>query len=373
MNGIHVFLDVLLKPTGDTTANLINNFWAKVIPAQSAWIDNYVSEVGLLHTEAANVLLWRESTLNPFKPHGYSYGWYQQTVGNPTASDMGHRWSFERDTLGSAPMRGTYFLQSALVNRPELEVVEISDSLAAALAGGYGVGLNRFVTYPTLKAYQGLAELGSLAAGGVKDGVRYAGSFIGSIVESFTPLTGQPVFVGTANATPAYYVQPSVSSTFQAGWDLQFTLQIATTPHLGLRAKGSPSPLDGGGETNTPVYVWLPVSIPRDAVGLTFEFRVEGASTNEYFAMGITNENYFTMEAKFLDDGVWTATSVIDTSDYARQDMDLFFSLNGAGPPTGKLSVRGIQFYSPSAPNEVCGKQQPSSAFLAGFSDWLAA
>ncbi len=145
LNGIHVFADLLLKPTGDTTANLVNCTWAKVIPEQSAWIDNYLSEVGLLHTEAANVLLWREPTLNPIYPHGSGYRWYSGTVGNPLGSLMGHRWSFERDSLGSAPQRGKYFLQSLDLNQSELTVTDVSAAVAAGLAGGYGVGLNRTV------------------------------------------------------------------------------------------------------------------------------------------------------------------------------------------------------------------------------------
>ena len=336
VNGVHFMLGSSFD--ADTAGNLARNFWSKVIPDRSAWIDNYLSEVGLPHSEAANVFLWRNGALGVADSHGYAYQWYAISVANPTGGPMGHRWSFERNSLGAPPARGTYFLQN--VN---------SDPWTLELAQFAYVGEPPLVAYPSLLAYRGLNALGGSVLGLYLDGIQYAGDFVANTAEMFAPLTGQPVFVGNANSTPAYYVQEPASQSYQAGWDLQFTLQGPSPSPL--RPQG-PTPADAGGDgTNCPVYVWMPVSVPVTAVGMSFEFRLEGANTNEYFTMGISNENYFTMEAKFVDDGVWNTSSVIEIPDCAGKPVQLFFALNGEGcPRQGKLSVRGIQFYSPPPP-----------------------
>ena len=339
VNGLHVFLDVLVKPTGDTTANLINNFWSKVIPDQSVWVDNYLSEVGLPHSKAANVLLWRNAALGITDSHGYACQWYAVSVVNPTGGPMGNRWSFEYAgaSLGVPPARGSYYIQSVDSDPWTLALTKLDSPGEVAIA------------YPSLQAYRGVTALGSSVFGVYMDGIQYAGEYLADTAQMFTPLDGKPVYVGTANSTPAYFVQSPAAQIYQAGWDLQFTVQQSPPPpHPGAKF---PAPRGGDGGTNGPVYVTMPVIVPREAVGVSFEFRLEGSGTNEYFTMGISNENYLTMEAKFVEDGAWNLSSVIEIPEYAGQQVQLFFGLNAdGGAPLGRLSVRGIQFYSPPPP-----------------------
>ncbi len=343
LKGIHVFLDVLLKPQGDTTADLINNFWTKVIPQQFAWADNYLSEVGLLHPEAANVLLWRKTYLNPAAPHGYAYQWYQGTVTNPLASTMGHRWSSERNSLGSAPDAPAYYLQSLDLTGSEMTVSAIPGSIAGSLSVG------RLAAYPSLKAYQGLNAIGTTVQGVYLDGIQYAGNVVANVAESFVPLNGEPVYVGAAGSTPAYFATPGMPTSFQANWDFKFTLDKAGPP--------APAPLAGfpvaarslgASLTNSP-FVIIPVAVPWNAVGMSFEFQFDGADAGSYMTMGIGEENYFTMEAKYVENGEWNGSTVIDIAQYAGQEIEIFVGLNGSAS-TGKVNVRGIQFYSPPIP-----------------------
>lgn len=193
-----------------------------------------------------------------------------------------------------------------------------------------------------------MSALGGAIESVYLDGIQFAGSLLQSVEQSFAVPSGEPVFVGNANSTPAYFVPESTPKT-QARWDLQITIQNPSSPPSGNN--GLKSATQATATANTNVYVWVPVNVPRDAVGMSFEFRLAGSGTNEYFTMGITNDNYFTMEAKFVDDGVWTPTSLIPISQYAGQSVQLFFSLNGDTPPTGVLTVRNIQFYSPPKPS----------------------
>jgi len=365
IKGIHVFLDVLYKPQGDTTADLINNFWTKVIPQQFSWADNYLSEVGLLHSEAANILLWRKTYLNPAGPHGYAYQWYQGTVTNPLGSAMGHRWSSERNSLGSAPDAPAYYLQSLDLMGSEMTVSAIPGSLAASLSAG------RLAAYPSLKAYQGLNAIGTTVQGVYLDGIQFAGNVVANVAESFAPLNGEPIYVGTAGSTPAYFGTPVTPTSFQANWDFKFTLDKSGAPQP-LAASRFPAAAQAvaASPTNSP-FVIIPVAVPWDAVGMSFEFQFEGADAGSYMTMGIGEENYFTMEARYVEDGEWSHSTVIDIAEYAGQEIEIFVGLNGSAS-TGKVNVRGIQFYSPPIPAldiATAGSQLKLAWPLSGV-DW---
>lgn len=346
IKGVHLFFDVLLKPQGDTTADLINNFWTKVIPRQFSWADNYLSEVGLLHPETANVLLWRSKYFpnQVVAQHGYAYEWYLNTVANPRGSAMGHRWSFERNSLDAAPDAPAYYLQSLVLAGSEFAVNPIPGAVAGPLSRG------RLVAYPSLKAYQGLSAIGNTVTGIYLDGIEYAGNVVADVIESFAPLNGEPVYVGSAGSTPAYYSPSAPPTSFQAGWDYQFTLDNEGAPQppdqLRFPAEAGASDADGGSS----LFIIIPVGVPWDAVGMSFEFQFEGVlDANTYMTMGIGDENYFVMEAKFVDDGVWNNSTVIDISEYGGQDIEIFVGLNGDAA-IGRVNVRGIQFYCPPPP-----------------------
>jgi len=362
-NALSLVTYMLFLPTSGDTGDLINNFWTKVIPDHSAWIDNYISEVGRLHHEAANVLLWRRFAVPVISDissglHAYSYDWYSNTVAAPLISAIGHRFSFERNTLSPLPPSGTYFLQSAdLIDSPFV-VTPLDAATANSLSSG------RALVYPTLQAYNGLNVAGNAylnglnAAGNVYlDGIQHAGDFLYDVTEwVLSDFNGQSAYVGTgtAGSTPAYMI-PAGSAPLQFFWDLPFTLQKSTASPLALNGANGPiiHPADAGPDitNNTAVYVWLPVIVPSNTVGMSFEFKIVGAGTNEYMTMGVSNENYFTMESKFLDDGVWMSSGVIEISKYAGKQTQLFFSMNGdSGLPDGKLSVRGIQFLTVAPP-----------------------
>ncbi|HUZ06437.1 MAG TPA: immunoglobulin domain-containing protein [Candidatus Paceibacterota bacterium] len=333
-----VSLDILFGAQIAAQSGVNEAPWNKVIPEHSAWIDNYISLVGLAHVEAANVLLWRNDQLGLTAAHGYSIQWYSNSIVNPSGSLMGHRWSSEL-TLSGAPARGSFFAQALNSDPLTLQLAPL-DPIVATLD-----------VYPSLQAFRALSALGSSVYGIYLDGIQYAGNFVANVAQEFTPPSGQPVYVGTANSTPAYYLPTLSSSPYQSGYTLQFTLQPSISSQLKTPGLSGPMPADSGGTATNSIYAWVPVSVPPDAVGLSFQFQLTGAGTNEYMTMGISNENYFALESKFVQDGAWTASSVMDVSQYAGQQVQLFFSLNGYGAaPSGQLSVQAIQFYTMSAP-----------------------
>jgi alpha-tubulin suppressor-like RCC1 family protein len=325
---IGVSVDVLYP--GVTLSGIASDQWTKVIPDQRAWVDNYVSEVGLLHPEAANVLLWRhfgvpliydipavENFLDVTGLHGYSWMWYSNTVVSPIANAMGNGLSFERKTLGNAPCPPAYFIQSLNVNASPLVVTSI-DAATAHL-----VSSDRMIVYPTLQAYQAVGNIVNASAAAYQDGIQYVGSFVANMEQFFVaPPTGQAVFSGIADSTPAYYLPPAASQPAQADWSLHFTLQNGLSSQLEKSlGTGTIHPNDGGASAANSVYVLVPVKVPTNAIGLSFQFQLSGAGTNEYITMGVSNQNYFTLESQYVQDGAWTETTMMDVSAYAGQQV----------------------------------------------------
>lgn len=316
--------------------------WRKVVPDHYSWMDNYISMVGIVHKEAANALLWRDDQLGVVGAHGYSCLWYSNSIVNAYVSQMGNRWSFERtSSLNGAPSPDSCFLQ-ALNSDPLTLQLSPSSPIAQSL-----------LAFPTLASYRALTGLGASVENLYLNGIQYAGNLVANTAIEFTAPSGQPVFTGTANSTPAYYLPP-LSSAYQANWGLQFTLQSSSA--LQTSGQLSVRPSDAGINSNNAVYAWIPVSIPSNAAALSFQFEPVSVGTNAYITMAMSNQNYFTMESEFLQDSEWTASGILDISVYAGQQVQMFFSLNtfDGSTPSGQLNVRAIQFYA-IAPTDSVG------------------
>ncbi len=308
---------------------LINGL-AEVIPKQSRWVDNYISEVGSVHHEAANVMLWRNAQLGLISSHGYAYEWYADSIANPDSSRMGHRWSFERGSIERAPARGTYFGQVLNADPWTPDLVEFGSKEVE-------------IAYPTAKAFR-VFNVARYSAKAVKaKAISYLGSLATKWAENFTPPKGQPVFLGTAHSTPAYFIQEPADPSQEAQWELLLELLAPTSPELSSSSIGSAEP-------DRTIYTRLVVDVPVQAAAISFEFRLDQAGEDEFFSMGIADENYFTIEAKFIENGQWNSSGPISIAEYAGQTVDVIFALTGAAPPRGKLSVGAIRFSIAPAP-----------------------
>lgn len=357
--------------------------WKKVIPNHYYWLDNYSSEVGLPHPECANVLLWRRFALPLVNDipgwgpglHGYSYDWYEDTISTPYSAPfggnnfpMGFFWSFERNTLSSAPGSNTYFVQSVDPTVSPLAVTLVDNSLL-----GYADSL---ILYPAARVFQGLSAVGQTVQAIESNVIQYSGSMAAGFVESLTIPTGTPVQSNIAGSTPAYFTTAVQSaSSAQADRTLQFSLQSGAAQPQNIQSSIRAMALtsSGTGAASNAVYTIIPIHVPLEAVGISFEYQISGAAVEDFMTMGIGNANNYTMEAKYVDDGVWNGTPVIQVADYRNQDVQLVFALNGSNSlPAGKLSIRNIQFYIPPRPKldiTVSGKALTVSWPLSAI-DW---
>ena len=95
----------------------------------------------------------------------------------------------------------------------------------------------------------------------------------------------------------------------------------------------------------------IPTHVPNEAVGLTFEYQITGAAEDDFMTACVGETTLLTMEAGYVLDAAWNSTPVLQVSDLRNQDVQMIFTLNGAGAPSdGVLSIRNIQFYIPPRP-----------------------
>lgn len=359
----HFLSLVLLASFSEDAANegalTLQNGFLRAMPQRYRWADNYMSEVGLFEPGATNVFLWRAAQVNgPVGSHGYSYLWYKQTVEQPEQSSIGHRFSFERNTLtpAAAPEDpASAYLQNSDLNTSELQVSPISVARAEAAR----------LFFPTHALINAVASGGRLVQAKYQQGVEIVGEWVADYVETLTNSSQTAVYFGNANSTPAFFTTTSTGDIApQAQWNLQFTLRAAPA--------AQPSPQrSAGGVAASPVpgansaYVIIPLHVPHEAAGLVLQYQINGGGADEFLSVGLGSNNNLTIESRFTPEQTWNTTPLIPVGTLADQDVSLVVALNGAtAAPTGAVSIRNVQFYVPPRP-EISLRQSGSNVVVA--------
>ncbi len=324
------------------------------IPSQRAWIDNYVSFVGLYHPEAVNVLLEESpyyadasGSITLASVHGYACRWYGYTAATPSQSLLGNRYSYEQ--LGSAAQfpspsqypLGSVFGQDIVGGELGLTRLYTADEIAAA-DSVWTAGMTMY----------GLQSSMSFAAGAVQS----IGSVAVDVGMAFIPQTpaGTPAYSGIAGSTPAYYTDNPVESL--PVWSLQVNLQTQPAPPgplhgssgNGIRPLGK-SPASGG--PNLPACIWIPVQIPTNAAIFAFDFTFNGDPANDLLSASINSTNVFALEARFMPTNAMLNSGPIDVSLWAGQTVELFFGLLGGTSTYASVNLDGMRFYHVEAPS----------------------
>jgi len=272
--------------------------WDKSIPNQAAWIDNYVTAFGDLHTEAANVIL-RQGMPVTFEPgllglieslkdfHHYSYEWYIETIKNPLDSDMGFRWSFEGGGLNGSPGPGSTYVQTLNQFDSELALDSIIWSEAETIMLGRNVLLIGEGALLTLSMIYGPIEV--------------LGNLVGELVEKVK------------------------------GDIIEWTLRLIF-------------------EETSSAYAWVPVSIPSNAEFMSFEFSVQNIGDGDYISAGIGDELLVILEIEYVEEQGLSNSGLLDITQYAGQDVELFFGLNSVGAPNAKVIIEGVTFHADNCP-----------------------
>jgi uncharacterized delta-60 repeat protein len=281
------------------------------LPAQFFWADNYVSLVGRLQRKAANVILTNGLPSSaPGLPsfiaaatdfHGYPIAWYSNTIPSPMGAVMGFRWSFEEGGFVGAPVAGRVYVQA--FNTSELDLVE------KTYEEGNDLLNQRFHNHHTTVAML-LAET---VAPGLRVGV----------------VSGQ-----------AIYTQAN-----QVNMRIDLWTSAAVGP---LAPNRSPHPLDPGPDpasvTNVPAYVWIPITIPSNAVSMSFDFLLQGDGQSDSFAAALNGTNVVLVAANLIQTNVMLNSGSIDMSQYSGQQVELFLGIVGGTSTNAWITVTNLQF-----------------------------
>lgn len=374
--------------------------WSSPIPRNFAYLENYMTIVGLYHARGVNVFL-QETALS----HGFPYEWYQRSIENPGGSRLGFRYSFESlgDTatfpISTLYEDGALFAQNGLDAEP-LALVQIPkpegilDGFAmklgeVELGAAYAVGNAGLAAYQHgVQATEAVVDAvgNAAAAAGRKIGNVFASvgeTFLNNLGGSLNPLD-DPVY-GVGATTPAVLGIPGYANSLrsQPTWGLQLGLQTQPPPlPLGPQSRGVRPADPAPAPTNTPAYVWLPVQVPSNAVALVFDFSLSGDGASDRVVAGINASNLFSLATQFIATNTAMSSGPLPVERWAGQDLELFIGVAGGTSTNALLSVSGIRFLSlplpllvarNSGPNAVVSWTEASPGFVLEYATNLTA
>ena len=283
------------------------------LPKQFAWADNYVSAVGILQTNAANVILINGFPNNAPDPetwfddfaafHGYPISWYEQTIQEDGASLMGFRWSFETGGwFSQAPTNGSVFLQT-------------DDGLGLSSLTWHD-GTN-FVNQRIESYHSGLTT----AVNNQVPGLVTANGSVNGQVASLSAL-------GAFDSVILYFANGSSSSSQS---------QVRVRP-LGLSAN------DESGNAVVPAYAWLSLFIPTNAISMSFDYVIQGDWQDDSLAAAFNGTNVLLIAGDVIQTNVTFSSGSIDVSAFAGQTNEFFIGIVGGTSTNAQLTVENLAF-----------------------------
>jgi hypothetical protein len=293
-------------------------YWGQALPNQFGWADNYVSACGLLHTNAANAILSYEYPapiqdlgtlgLEFSNFHDYAHYFYEDTIepsiyntgGQTNATYLGFISSFEGGGFASRQATNTYFYQDN--NGLELHLVQTNFASATTILNA------RLANF-----------LGTLGSSEVNLALNNPGEVVGQV-------TG--LFQSTAGMILNFFTGSGSSSQIQS---------------LAMRPMGGPVPK--GGSANTPAYAWIPLTVPSNAVSMSFDFILQGNGNNDSFQAALNGTNILSLETSLIQTNATLNSGLIGVSQYAGQQVELFLGIVGGTSTNAALTVSNFQFY----------------------------
>ena len=209
---------------------------------------------------------------------------------------------------------------------------------------------------PQIKPF--LDEVGDIVGGIARGVISIAGTVAVNIEDGAQQLasSGQQWFDYVENA--AAQGGQSVVNIFNSAV-LRLTLHTTPAPPTGSVApRGGPRPQDGGGTSNSPPMVWMPIQFPANATAMAFDFTVEGDPVDDVLVCGIGTNDLFSLQAKYVPTNGVSASRLMDVSAWAGTMNEVFFGLLGGTSTNCTVQVENIRFYSlqpPSLSVQVAG------------------
>jgi uncharacterized repeat protein (TIGR03803 family) len=323
--------------------------WIQPLPTNCAWADNYITAVGMPHPQAVNVILTNMAPdlsniqnlfdfgigawTGQFKTeitdyHDYPYIWYFNTINqinNPNDPPylMGFSRSWEGGGSAARPSVNSYYIQST-VCPPSFPSYS-----------GYDPAYNLVqITPDQANQYLNARPQNLISQVGVNLVSSSANILANNNNQQVQLLNGPAVNVSSQITGPAYAAATLIKL---------FTTSLISGNGL-VRPMGGPVPMGGSAE-NSPAYVWIPVTVPTNALTMAFNFMLQGNGNQDSFQVAMNSNNLMTVETVLIQTNVTMSSGMIDVSQYAGQQAELFFGIVGGTSTNASLTVSDIAFY----------------------------
>jgi probable HAF family extracellular repeat protein len=346
-----------VAPIQDTlldAADIANDFTSASVPNISPlptsgisnvkFIDNYVSAVGpllgsplqpvtnvvlnhqpgnsvpvipLVLGDPTSTALWSYWFYNA---HPYAISWYAGTYLPANSSTAGYNWAIEQNNQGTnvGPSQTSYYLQSSTGG--EYTVCPVTQSCAQKTLNWQQVNLNIAATELTIPL----------------DAIR---DIIGPIQSAYDNLvtTLVPSAPLGNDSTPVTTVNYTFTKQLVLSAEPQGTSKSAVT--------ADDTPTSSG-------YSWTEIAIPTNATTMSFDFTLTGLSPGDSLVAGLDDNLLTAIESGSVADGVTTSSGMIDVSEWAGQDAELFLGLITADNDNlgGTATVDNIMFSTTPEP-----------------------
>ena len=322
-NSIWPWIDIIIGINGNPLAQ--PKPYEHPLPKQFAWAENYVAAVGLLKTNAANVILTNkfpatapdvESWLGDFANfHGYPMVWYKTTIQSYNSA-MGYVWPFlwsHGDAeFAHAPTNGSVYIQAG------------SEYNLTVTNWNYGTNLlaARYQTYRN--------ALGYAQENGAPDSAVVNGNGNGEYI-----VDALPAFESAIHGI-IFWLLTTPANTSQ-------TSQFKVHP-FGL------TPNDNSSNTNIPAYAWMPLVVPANAVSLSFDYMIHGDWQSDSLAAAFNGANVLSLPGSQIETNILFCSGSIDVSAYAGQTNEFFIGIVGGTSTNAQLTVEHLAFSISSSP-----------------------
>jgi len=108
---------------------------------------------------------------------------------------------------------------------------------------------------------------------------------------------------------------------------------------------------NGESTNNTPAYAWIPLNVPSNVVSMSFDFMLQGNGNQDSFQVALHGTNILSLETSLIQTNVPLNSGLIDISQYAGQQVELFLGIVGGTSTNASLSVSNFQFYATLPPS----------------------
>ena len=102
--------------------------------------------------------------------------------------------------------------------------------------------------------------------------------------------------------------------------------------------------------TNEVPRIWIPVTVPTNAVLFSFDFSFNGDAGEDLLSANIGQTNVFALETKFMPANTILNSGPIDVSQWAGQTVEFFFGVLGGTSTNANVTLSGMRFYEMEAP-----------------------